>query len=76
VNAQLSTKAGLAPLLLLPGTLCDGAVFAPALDLVPAAPLERRQVISLVGDATADAPYTLPAGHHLVAGHYVLRFEA
>jgi hypothetical protein len=26
--------------------------------------------------ATPDAPYRLPAGHHLVAGHYVLRFEA
>jgi hypothetical protein len=26
--------------------------------------------------ATQDAPYRLPAGHHLVAGHYVLRFEA
>ncbi|HEX8785906.1 MAG TPA: hypothetical protein VF793_06970, partial [Telluria sp.] len=26
--------------------------------------------------ATPEAPYRLPAGHHLVAGHYVLRFEA
>ena len=26
--------------------------------------------------AAPDAPYCLPAGHHLVAGHYVLRFEA
>ena len=29
-----------------------------------------------IGDASADAPYTLPHGHHLVAGHYVLRFDA
>jgi len=26
--------------------------------------------------ATPEQPYRLPAGHHLVAGHYVLRFEA
>ncbi|TQK11153.1 hypothetical protein [Herbaspirillum sp. SJZ107] len=32
--------------------------------------------VAAIGDATADAPYTLPAGHHLVAGHYVLRFDA
>jgi hypothetical protein len=25
---------------------------------------------------TPDQPYRLPAGHHLVAGHYVLRFDA
>lgn len=55
MNAQLSTKPGLAPLLLLPGTLCDGAVFEPALDLVPDAPPERRRVVSLVGEATVEA---------------------
>jgi hypothetical protein len=32
--------------------------------------------VAALGDATPDAPYTLPAGHHLVAGHYVLRFDA
>jgi len=32
--------------------------------------------VAAIGEATADAPYTLPAGHHLVAGHYVLRFDA
>ena len=26
--------------------------------------------------ASVDRPYTLPPGHHLVAGHYVLRFDA
>lgn len=55
MNGQLSTKAGSPPLLLLPGTLCDGAVFGPALDLVPAAPPERRQAISLVGETTVEA---------------------
>jgi len=32
--------------------------------------------VAAIGDATPDAPYTLPAGHHLAAGHYVLRFDA
>ncbi|MET0319479.1 MAG: hypothetical protein ABW069_02025 [Duganella sp.] len=32
--------------------------------------------IAATGDANADAPYLLPHGHHLVAGHYVLRFDA
>jgi hypothetical protein len=32
--------------------------------------------VAALGEATADQPYTLPAGHHLVAGHYVLRFDA
>ena len=31
---------------------------------------------ALIGQAEDDAPYLLPAGHHLVAGHYVLRFDA
>lgn len=33
---------------------------------------DKLQFIASVGDA----PYLLPHGHHLVAGHYVLRFEA
>ncbi|CAN7391090.1 hypothetical protein LJR289_002334 [Pseudoduganella sp. LjRoot289] len=37
---------------------------------------EHLQFVSSIADAGADAPYLLPAGHHLVAGHYVLRFEA
>jgi hypothetical protein len=32
--------------------------------------------IAEIKAATPDAPYRLPAGHHLVAGHYVLRFDA
>jgi hypothetical protein len=37
---------------------------------------EQLQFIASIGDASADVPYLLPAGHHLVAGHYVLRFDA
>ncbi|MYM67732.1 hypothetical protein GTP45_12930 [Pseudoduganella sp. FT55W] len=33
---------------------------------------DKLQFVASVGDA----PYLLPHGHHLVAGHYVLRFEA
>ncbi|WP_373991893.1 hypothetical protein [Duganella sp. BuS-21] len=33
---------------------------------------DRLQFVASVGDV----PYMLPHGHHLVAGHYVLRFEA
>ena len=32
--------------------------------------------VAAIDAATPDAPYRLPAGHHLVAGHYVLRFDA
>ncbi|WP_036166392.1 hypothetical protein [Massilia sp. 9096] len=32
--------------------------------------------VAEVKAATPEQPYRLPAGHHLVAGHYVLRFEA
>lgn len=32
--------------------------------------------VAAIGEATAESPYMLPAGHHLVAGHYVLRFDA
>jgi len=33
-------------------------------------------LVASIGAASADAPYLLPHGHHLVAGHYVLRFDA
>ena len=33
---------------------------------------DKLQFVASVGDA----PYLLPHGHHLVAGHYVLRFDA
>ena len=32
--------------------------------------------VASIGQASADQPYLLPHGHHLVAGHYVLRFDA
>ncbi|GAB3470709.1 hypothetical protein GCM10027321_41480 [Massilia terrae] len=35
---------------------------------------EEMRFVAQVGDA--DEAYHLPPGHHLVAGHYVLRFEA
>ena len=37
---------------------------------------EQMQFVAAIGDTPADQPYTLPPGHHLVAGHYVLRFDA
>lgn len=37
---------------------------------------EHMEFVASIGEASADAPYLLPAGHHLVAGHYVLRFDA
>lgn len=37
---------------------------------------EQMQFVASIGDANVDKPYTLPPGHHLVAGHYVLRFDA
>ncbi|QJE02674.1 hypothetical protein HH212_23840 [Massilia forsythiae] len=37
---------------------------------------ERLAFVAAIDAATPEAPYRLPAGHHLVAGHYVLRFEA
>jgi hypothetical protein len=37
---------------------------------------EQMQFVASIGDTSADKPYTLPPGHHLVAGHYVLRFDA
>jgi hypothetical protein len=37
---------------------------------------EQMRFVASIGEASADKPYTLPPGHHLVAGHYVLRFDA
>ena len=37
---------------------------------------EQLGFVAALGEATPERPYRLPAGHHLVAGHYVLRFEA
>ncbi|MYN18565.1 hypothetical protein GTP81_17590 [Rugamonas sp. FT107W] len=37
---------------------------------------EKLEFVASIGDADTDAPYLLPTGHHLVAGHYVLRFDA
>jgi hypothetical protein len=34
------------------------------------------QLVAQVEAATQDQPYLIPPGHHLVAGHYVLRFDA
>jgi len=37
---------------------------------------ERLAFVATIETATQDAPYLLPLGHHIVAGHYVLRVEA
>ena len=37
---------------------------------------EQLRFVASIGAAAADQPYLLPPGHHLVAGHYVLRFDA
>nr|WP_315398910.1 hypothetical protein [uncultured Duganella sp.] len=37
---------------------------------------DKLAFVASIGDADTDAPYLLPSGHHLVAGHYVLRFDA
>jgi len=37
---------------------------------------EALRLVAPIETATADAPYVIPSGHHLVAGHYVLRFDA
>jgi hypothetical protein len=37
---------------------------------------EELRFVAAIGEATPDQPYRLPPGHHLVAGHYVLRFDA
>jgi hypothetical protein len=37
---------------------------------------EQLRFVASIGEATPEQPYRLPPGHHLVAGHYVLRFDA
>ncbi|MGH8855488.1 MAG: hypothetical protein ACREWI_14595, partial [Telluria sp.] len=34
------------------------------------------RLVAQVEQATPEQPYLIPPGHHLVAGHYVLRFDA
>jgi len=36
----------------------------------------QLQFVAAIGAASAQAPYLLPHGHHVAAGHYVLRFDA
>lgn len=36
----------------------------------------QLQFVASIGAASEDAPYLLPPGHHVAAGHYVLRFDA
>ncbi|MRV72493.1 hypothetical protein GJ700_12315 [Duganella sp. FT92W] len=36
----------------------------------------QLQFVASIGAASAEAPYLLPPGHHVAAGHYVLRFDA
>jgi hypothetical protein len=37
---------------------------------------DKLAFVASIGEASAEAPYLLPPGHHLAAGHYVLRFDA
>jgi hypothetical protein len=37
---------------------------------------EQLGFVAAIDAATPEQPYRLPPGHHLVAGHYVLRFDA
>jgi hypothetical protein len=37
---------------------------------------EQLHFVACIAEATPEQPYLLPPGHHLVAGHYVLRFDA
>ena len=37
---------------------------------------ERMTFVGTIDAGDDEAPYLLPHGHHLVAGHYVLRFDA
>ena len=37
---------------------------------------ERLGFVAAIETATLEAPYVIPVGHHIVAGHYVLRVEA
>jgi hypothetical protein len=34
------------------------------------------RLVAQIESATQEQPYLIPSGHHLVAGHYVLRFDA
>ncbi|GAB2838104.1 hypothetical protein GCM10027277_01190 [Pseudoduganella ginsengisoli] len=36
----------------------------------------QLQFVAAIGAAAEEAPYLLPRGHHVAAGHYVLRFDA
>ncbi len=36
----------------------------------------QRNFVASIGEANAEQPYLLPHGHHVVAGHYMLRFDA
>lgn len=57
MNAPPWTTAGTAPLLLLPGTLCDGEVFGPVMDLLadPSGSARWSAVASLTGVDTVEA---------------------
>ena len=37
---------------------------------------ERLAFVAAIESATPEKPYIVPLGHHIVAGHYVLRVEA
>lgn len=37
---------------------------------------DKLAFVATIAEASNEAPYLLPAGHHLAVGHYVLRFEA
>jgi hypothetical protein len=37
---------------------------------------QQLALVAQIEHAGDDAPYLIPPGHHLVAGHYVLRFDA
>lgn len=37
---------------------------------------QHLALVAQIGPATPEQPYVIPSGHHLVAGHYVLRFDA
>jgi hypothetical protein len=37
---------------------------------------DQLRLVAAIQDASAERPYLLPPGHHMVAGHYVLRFDA
>jgi len=37
---------------------------------------ENLRLVAPIENAPQEQPYLIPSGHHLVAGHYVLRFDA